>query len=121
MFLKSIILFLYFQVCLSKIKILSYNFTYDNIELEYKINEYELNNSVHFYDIIQTHPSTLLIIFNNIPVKKSNRPKYCINHKHNVINTTKTKKVTTHPTKTSTITPYLSTIKINLYTSDNCS
>ena len=66
MFLKSIILFLYFQVCQSKVKILSYTLD-DPIQLEDKINDFEYYNNIDFYDFIQVSikPSTFLIIFKN--------------------------------------------------------
>ena len=82
MFLKSILLFLYFQVCQSRVKILSYTFMNDHVELENKINDFEFYNNVHYYDIIQSvsNPTTFLIIFNdehnNIPSNEKYRNLY---------------------------------------------
>ena len=65
--LKSILLFLYFQMCRSRVRIISYNLKeyQEDLHLENFINDFEFNNQLYFYEIIQVYPKSLLIIFND--------------------------------------------------------
>jgi len=65
--LKSIILFYYLQLCQSRVRIISYILknNQEDLYLENIINDFEFNNQVYFYDIIQIVPNSLLIIFND--------------------------------------------------------
>jgi hypothetical protein len=65
--LKSIILFCFFQVCQSRIRIISYNLKndQDDLHLENIINDFEFNNQIYFYEIINIVHNSFLIIFND--------------------------------------------------------
>ena len=65
--LKAIILFYYLQICQSRVRIISYNLKNDqeDLHLENFINDFEFNNQVYFYEIIQVIPNSFLIIFND--------------------------------------------------------